>query len=37
MMDELAATPLDADGRERQINAIYMMSPFRAHVVARHR
>ena len=26
MMDELAATPLDADGRERQINAIYMMS-----------
>ena len=26
MMDELAATPLDEDGREREINAIYMMS-----------
>ena len=26
MMDELAATPMDEHGREREINAIYMMS-----------
>jgi len=26
MMDELAATPEDEDGREKEINAIYMMS-----------
>ncbi|HEY9090085.1 DNA-directed RNA polymerase subunit beta' [Parasphingorhabdus sp.] len=26
MMEELAATPLDENGREREINAIYMMS-----------